>query len=97
MGVYNQPNVVTVYSLMTIFLCCLLVDIFMYMNPIGLILAYRELCKGLTLSEENFTVEWMSPLTGFRGPHKDHRSGSAGLRFLPQTYGERPYIRRQSC
>jgi len=63
---YNQPNLVTVYELIETLPCCILGGIFMYMVPVGLTLAYRDLCSKTAFKNDLLLSEWMKPFKGFR-------------------------------
>lgn len=63
---YNQANFVTAYESIETLPCCILGGIFMYMIPVGLSLAYRELCLKTAFKRDLLLSEWMKPFKGFR-------------------------------
>lgn len=63
---YNQPGVITVYELIETLPCCVLGGIFMYMIPIGLNLAYRDLCLHTPFKKGEIRSEWLKPFKNFR-------------------------------
>jgi len=63
---YNQPQLVTVYELIETLPCCIIGGIFMYMIPVGLTLAYRELCLKASFKTEELASSWMKPFNDFK-------------------------------
>jgi len=63
---YNQSQLVSAYELIETLPCCVIGGIFMYMIPIGLTLAYRELCSKTPLRKDVLVSEWMSPFKDFK-------------------------------
>lgn len=63
---YNQPNLVTAYELIETLPCCVIGGIFMYIVPVGLVLAYRSLCLKTPFKKGLLASEWMKPFKDFR-------------------------------
>jgi hypothetical protein len=65
-GSYNQADIVTLYELIETLPCCIFGGVFMYMIPVGLPLAYRDLCLRTSFKEDVLLSEWMRPFKGFK-------------------------------
>jgi hypothetical protein len=63
---YNQSQIITAYELIETLPCCILGGIFMYMIPVGLNLAYRQLCFNTPFKRDALEDEWMKPFRDFR-------------------------------
>jgi len=63
---YDQTYIVTAYQLVETLPCCILGGIFMYMIPVGLSLAYRDLCLKTPFKKDLFLLEWIKSFKGFR-------------------------------
>jgi hypothetical protein len=63
---YNQADIVTLYELIETLPCCIFGGVFMYMIPVGLPLAYRDLCLRSSFKEDRLLSEWMRPFKGFK-------------------------------
>ena len=63
---YNNPHLITIYELIETLPCCIIGGIFMYMIPVGLTLAYRDLCMKVPIRKDALVSEWMNPFEDFR-------------------------------
>lgn len=62
---YNRPLLITAYELIETLPCCIIGGIFMYMIPVGLTLAYRDLCLKVPFKKDALVSEWMNPFEDF--------------------------------
>jgi hypothetical protein len=65
-GSYSQADIVTLYELIETLPCCIFGGVFMYMIPLGLPLAYRDLCLRGSFRQDVLLSEWMKPFKGFK-------------------------------
>ena len=65
-SLYNETQLVSAYYFVQNVPWCILYGIFMYMIPIGLNLAYRDLCLRTSFKKDILLSEWMEPFKGFR-------------------------------
>jgi hypothetical protein len=63
---YHQPDLITIYALIETLPCCILGGMFMYMIPIGLNLAYRDLCFNTLFQKDALVRDWMKPFKDFK-------------------------------
>jgi hypothetical protein len=63
---YNQPQLTTAYELIATLPACILGGMFMYMIPIGLNLAYKDLCSNRFFEKDALISEWMKPFRDFK-------------------------------
>ncbi len=65
-GSYNQLLLVAVYYQIAMIPANVFGGMFMYIVPIGLTLAYREICINTAFDHNKLLSEWKSPFGGFR-------------------------------